>query len=189
MSASLMDAEMLLKQLGSLRPQHATAAAIRDCAVRLALGVGDVTLRNHPSRIHLTASAVVVDPESEQVLLLWHPRYQRWLQPGGHCDGEKDLAAVALREVQEESGLQDTTVAGGPIDIDMHEGEPGRPAHHHIDVRFSVVTARNASRLRTVSPEGHELCWVDASQIQDCSLRNLAISAIQNARSHSMRLI
>ena len=55
---------------------------------------------------HFSASAWVVNPERTKVLMLYHNIYKSWSWPGGHADGEEDLLAVAMREVQEETGLQ-----------------------------------------------------------------------------------
>jgi len=94
---------------------------------------------------HATASAVVVHPESERVLLRWHQRQRAWLQVGGHGDpGERDPLAIALREGYEETGLTDLRawptaelrhVAIVPVPANKHE-----PAHEHADLRFVLAT-------------------------------------------------
>lgn len=95
--------------------------------------------------LHVTASAMIVHPASERVLLRWHARQRAWLQVGGHGDpGEVDPLVVALREAREETGLDDLVawpdgrmvhVAIVPVPAAAHE-----PAHEHADVRFVLAT-------------------------------------------------
>jgi ADP-ribose pyrophosphatase YjhB (NUDIX family) len=95
---------------------------------------------------HLTASALVVDPARGQALLTHHRKLGRWLQLGGHCDGDANLARTALREAIEESGIEDLRVDPTPIDVDVHAiPERGaEPRHLHLDTRFLVVAPAGA---------------------------------------------
>jgi 8-oxo-dGTP pyrophosphatase MutT (NUDIX family) len=93
---------------------------------------------------HLTGSALVVDAR-RRILLLHHTKLRRWLQPGGHADGDGNLAAVALREATEETGIAGLRVVVPAVDVDVHLVEPPHePAHHHYDVRFLVVAPEGA---------------------------------------------
>ena len=100
---------------------------------------------------HVTVSAVLVDHSLERVLLLWHKKLERWLQPGGHCEPGLDatLEDAAQRELEEETGVgsaQIEQLLSGPFDIDVHEiparGSEG--VHFHYDLRSS--RHRNSSR-------------------------------------------
>ena len=74
----------------------------------------------------------------DRVLLAHHRELKRWLQPGGHSDGDPDTLPVALREAREESGLDVRALDNAVFDIDVH-GIPargGEPAHLYFDVRF-----------------------------------------------------
>lgn len=95
---------------------------------------------------HFTASALVVDAGFAQVLLLHHRKLDKWLQPGGHCDGDANFPAVALRESEEESGIDGLEVDPRILDLDIHAipERPGEPAHFHYDVRFLVVAPTGA---------------------------------------------
>ena len=111
---------------------------------------------------HITGSAWIVDTAGDRVLLVHHRKLGRWLQPGGHCDGDPDALAVALREVREESGLDVRVLDDAIFDIDVH-GIPARgrePAHFHFDVRFLVQAEHGQF---TVSEESHALAWVPAT--------------------------
>ncbi|MBL7491821.1 NUDIX domain-containing protein [Frankia sp. AgB1.9] len=96
--------------------------------------------------LHLTASALVVHPETGRVLLRWHERMESWLQIGGHGDpGEADPLAVALREGREETGLADLrpwpTAALRHVVVVSVPGNAREPAHQHADLRFVLATA------------------------------------------------
>ena len=110
---------------------------------------------------HVTGSAWIVDRTGERVLLTHHRKLGRWLQPGGHSDGEPDTLAVALREAEEESGLPVRALDAAIFDLDVHPipARPGEPAHHHFDVRFLVRAEHDRFRI---SAESHALEWVPA---------------------------
>ncbi|MCC7013977.1 MAG: NUDIX hydrolase [Planctomycetes bacterium] len=114
---------------------------------------------------HLTASALVVDSERKRALLTHHKKLGRWLQLGGHCDGDANLAHVALRECVEESGIADLVVLPAPIDLDIHTipGRKDEPEHLHYDTRFLVVAPAGATPQ--VSDESHALAWVAPDEL------------------------
>lgn len=128
---------------------------------------------------HFTGSAWLVSANGLRVLLTHHRKLDRWLQLGGHADGDRDLARVALREAEEESGLTDLDVESEIFDLDRH-WIPERaevPGHWHYDVRF-VVQARGSEDF-VVSGESHALAWRDIAAIAvdstaDESLRRMA---------------
>lgn len=108
---------------------------------------------------HFTGSCWLVSGDGERVLLTHHKKLGRWLQLGGHADGDSDLASVALREAEEESGLTDLTVETEVFDLERHviPARANEPEHYHHDVRF--VVRANGSEEFVVSDESHALAW------------------------------
>jgi 8-oxo-dGTP pyrophosphatase MutT (NUDIX family) len=128
---------------------------------------------------HFTGSAWLVSADSDRVLLMHHRKLGLWLQPGGHADGDPDLARVALREAQEETGVIDLHVEGGIFDLDRHSipRRANEPEHWHYDVRY-VVRAESDESF-TINEESHALAWrsvaeVAVDQTLDASLRRMA---------------
>ena len=94
---------------------------------------------------HLTGSAFVYDPDHDRFVMLHHTKLRKWLQPGGHADGDANLAAVARREAEEETGIDGLRVAVPAIDVDVHLVSPPKEAPHlHHDVRFLVLAPAGA---------------------------------------------
>jgi 8-oxo-dGTP pyrophosphatase MutT (NUDIX family) len=147
--------------LSSYRPRGEAELRATDEVRALVTSVADPWLRSLP--LHLTASALVVHPDSGKVLLRWHERQQAWLQVGGHGDpGESDPLAIALREAGEETGLTD--LAPWPDRQLRHlaiVGVPAagdEPAHEHADLRFFLAT-RAPGAARAEKPDA-PLRWL-----------------------------
>ena len=129
-------------------------------------GIDNAYLRSRLAG-HFTASAWLVDGTGTRVLLTHHRKLGRWLQLGGHADGDTDLARVALTEAQEESGLDGLVVDPLLFDLDRH-WIPARdevPGHWHYDARY-VVRAGEDERF-VVSGESLALAWRGIDAIAD----------------------
>lgn len=115
---------------------------------------------------HITGSAWIVDESRQHVLLTHHAKLNKWLQPGGHADGDENIQQVALREAEEETGLKDLRLLDNSIfDIDIHT-IPARkdfPEHLHYDVRFIFQASREEALL--ISEESHDLAWVPVDDL------------------------
>lgn len=157
---------------------HPGQQAVADAFIAL---LGDAEDPFERTRLagHFTASALVVSGDGQRTLLTHHRKLGLWLQPGGHADGDRDLARVALRETEEETGLVGVTVQPGVFDLDRHwiPEHKGVPAHWHYDVRF--VMRAGADETFAVSEESHALAWREMTEVADgeeydASLRRMA---------------
>lgn len=125
---------------------------------------------------HITASALIVDPEFRVTLLTHHAKLNRWLQPGGHADGDEDVTAVSLKEAIEETGLAPLRLlTPGIFDIDIHP-IPERsdfPGHVHYDLRF--VWIADPGLPLTLTRESHDLAWIPLRDLPEKTGRNGSI--------------
>ena len=136
---------------------------------------------------HFTGSAWVVSADGERALLLHHAKLDRWLQPGGHADGSGDLAAVALREAGEETGLSGLRIEGGVFDLDRHRipARGSEPEHWHYDVRF--VVRAGGDEAFVINEESRDMAWRDIGGIAedpavDASVRRMATRWLKRDR-------
>jgi 8-oxo-dGTP pyrophosphatase MutT (NUDIX family) len=156
--------------LSGYRPRDETE--VRDVGRVRALvrTAADPWLRSLP--LHLTASALVVHPDSGRMLLRWHQRQQAWLQVGGHGDpGESDPLAIALREAGEETGLTDLTPWPDRqirhVAIVSVPAAGDEPAHEHADLRF-VFATQEPDAVRAEKPDA-PLRWLSPGEAQQAT--------------------
>lgn len=115
---------------------------------------------------HPTGSAWIVSPDRSRVLLTHHLKLDKWLQLGGHADGDGDLLAVAEREAREESGLASVRAVSREIfDVDRHwiPARKSETGHFHYDLRF-LFEADPQERL-AISSESKDLAWVELARV------------------------
>ncbi len=127
----------------------------------------DCFCRSHAAG-HITGSAWLLSPQGQKVLLTLHRKLGRWLQPGGHADGDADTLRVALREAEEESGIAGIRPLSTEIfDVDVHEipARPasGEPAHLHYDIRYLLQAPHEGF---CISEESDALAWFSAEELR-----------------------
>lgn len=123
--------------------------------------------RHHFTPGHLTSSCWLLNADRAAVLLTHHKKLNRWLQLGGHVDGDADLLRSSLREAEEESGIAGIeALSTAMIDIDIHEipARKDEPAHYHFDCRFLLGAPNNDYE---VSEESHDLRWIPLKEVDN----------------------
>jgi 8-oxo-dGTP pyrophosphatase MutT (NUDIX family) len=137
---------------------------------------------------HWTASAWIVDARHQEVLLLMHPKLGRWLQPGGHADGDGDLPRVAVKEAREETGIAALRLDSDEIfdlDVTPIPARGPEPAHFHVDARYLIGADRDAPL--DPSREAISVSWVRIDSLldaEDAGLRRMAAKTLARSARH-----
>ncbi|MBP9764784.1 NUDIX hydrolase [Candidatus Babeliales bacterium] len=124
---------------------------------------------------HITASCWLQSKDGSKALLLHHMKLNNWFQLGGHCDGDSDVLAVAIKEAQEESGIMGIEpVSISIFDIDIHTipANPKEAEHDHYDVRFLLRVTTDESIVQ--NRESKELRWI-GKNIQELPTQNPSV--------------
>jgi 8-oxo-dGTP pyrophosphatase MutT (NUDIX family) len=172
------DLDVARRLINASSGEGADQEALRDQMLTFVDTHPDAALRScHDG--HLTGSALLLDSAGERVLMLLHRKAGRWLQPGGHADGDTNLAAVALREATEETGIAGLVVAVPAIDLDIHQVHfAGEHAHLHLDVRFLVLAPPGA--VAAGNHESEALRWLSLPELEQ--LEGVDAGALRMAR-------
>lgn len=131
----------------------------------------DVLTRNNVFA-HFSASAFVVNKERTKMLVVYHIINDGWIYPGGHADGIDDLLQVALREVEEETGLKARVldnnifaINSNPVKGHVKRGEYVS-AHLHLDCVY-LMEADEKIPLVYREDESKGAKWVDFKDAYD----------------------
>ena len=132
---------------------------------------------------HITCAAWIIDLTQTKALLTHHRKLNKWLQLGGHADGDSDVHRVAAREANEESGIDSLKLLSREIlDIDIHKIPERKnvPEHLHYDARFLFQVTDNENYQ--VSNESYDLAWVPIEKIQNYTTEESIIRMISKAK-------
>jgi 8-oxo-dGTP pyrophosphatase MutT (NUDIX family) len=156
----MMRTARLLEQLRAYAPADTAEAEHHQSMVNLLTAASDPFSRGHFAPGHFTASLYIVD-DGGRLLLHHHRRLDRWLQMGGHVEGDETPELAALREGAEESGLRDLRLEEGIFDLDVHRipAGKGEPDHDHFDVRYLARTS-SPQAITIDRAESNDLAWV-----------------------------
>jgi 8-oxo-dGTP pyrophosphatase MutT (NUDIX family) len=127
---------------------------------------GEIAFERRRKAGHFTASAWVLDPSNRSALLILHSKIGKWLQPGGHADGNQDLLEVAQKELAEETAISSIDLLKTSIfDLDVHTipAHKGIPEHLHYDMRF--IFRGNSQTPIQINHESKDIQWVPLDEI------------------------
>lgn len=161
--------EKLIQLMKAYYPVNDQECVDKELILNLLQTQEDIFLRTNQTA-HMTASAWVVNYDRSQVLMVYHNIYDSWSWLGGHADGDKDLLAVAIREVQEESGIQNVNAVSEDIfsleilTVDGHEKKGEYvPSHLHLNVTY-LLEANEKELLRIKADENSGASWFAAEE-------------------------
>lgn len=169
----MLNSSDLIQQL-----QHYSAGPEESETVRKFLELLEHSRAYHRDHLpgHITGSAWIVNRALTKTVLIHHSKLQRWLQPGGHADGEMDILNVARREAEEETGLKKFAIPETRIfDLDIHliPERKDFPQHWHYDVRFLFEASEDDPLI--ISDESTDLQWFELRSLKHLTNNNESI--------------
>lgn len=155
----------LIKQLENYNPELEIEKEFRVRFLDFVRKHKDCFFRSQLSG-HVTGSAWITTADRTKFLMTHHAKLNKWLQLGGHADGENDILQVASKEAKEESGLKNIRIVSSTIfDIDIHTIPQRKEVseHLHYDVRY--LFEANENEPLTISPESKNLAWLTCEEL------------------------
>jgi 8-oxo-dGTP pyrophosphatase MutT (NUDIX family) len=109
-----------------------------------------------------------VNKEGTHTLMMHHKKLGKWFQPGGHCDGDPNVLAVAAKEAFEETGIEVKPVSTAVFDVDHHviPERKGVPEHIHYDIRFLFEADKTIDELPS-NPEATAVRWIPLEKVEE----------------------
>lgn len=170
----MADRYNLISQIERYYPWNEQEEKDRQLILRCLREQEDIFLREN-SWAHMTASAWIVNPPRTKVLMAYHNIYDSWSWLGGHADGEEDLRKVALREVQEESGIRkanpvtDDLFSIEVLTVDGHWKRGSYVSSHlHLNVTY-LVEASEDEMLSMKPDENSGVAWFGLEEAVEAS--------------------
>ncbi|MGM0580797.1 MAG: NUDIX hydrolase [Bacteroidota bacterium] len=165
-------------------PQSEKEKLYKNKMLQLFEAKGKLAFSRNNIDAHFTASAWIINPDTIEVLLIHHKKLNKWLQPGGHADGDTDLENVARKEANEETGLDELKLISTKIfDIDIHliPEKKGIPEHEHYDVRFAYFCL---SKEKTqINSESNDFQWVKLQDIEALTTETSILRMVKKSKN------
>ena len=168
------DRRALVAELEAYQSEYPEELAFRDRFLDL-LSFNNCFTRDLLSG-HITGSAWIVNEAYTHAFMTHHAKLNKWLQPGGHADGDEQVGRVALKEALEETGMEGLQLHSRQIfDLDIHTipERKGVPEHEHFDIRYLIVTSQGTPFK--ISDESNELAWMSLDDMEAATGGNKSI--------------
>jgi len=153
-------------------PKDGREAAEKEIMLELIKAHGDAILHRKNAYAHMTASSIIVSKDRKKTLMAYHRIYDSWAWTGGHADGESDFEAIALREAQEETGIEGLKRLGDgiasieilPVWAHVKRGEHVG-SHLHLNVSY-LFEADDTLALRIAERENSAVGWIEIAALE-----------------------
>lgn len=173
----------LIDLLERYTPESSQGERFREQILQFVRSNPDTCLLRSNLVAHLTGSAWIIDQQTRsRALLVHHAKLNRWLQPGGHADGDPDLRGVALKETLEETGMSASPAFDDIFDLDVHliPFHKETPPHLHLDLRFLLLA--DSTQPLAVSEESHAVRWFNFDEIPALGIDHSVARLLEKGR-------
>lgn len=164
----------IIEQIKQYKPYNELEQKDKELILKCLDTFPDIFERSNPIA-HMTASAWIVNKDRTKILMAYHNIYKSFSWLGGHCDGERDCLKVALKEVQEESGIQNVkpvcedilSIEALTVNGHYKHGEYV-PCHLHLNVTY-LIEADDSEPLKVKEDENSAVKWFDVDKAVEAS--------------------
>ena len=144
---------------------------------------------------HFTSSSFILNKERTKILMIYHKIYNSWAWTGGHADGELDLLGTAIRELKEETGVENVRVLNNEIfslEIICVNGHIKRgkyvSSHVHLNLTYLLEVDENEI-LKIKEDENSDVKWVNIEDVEKISSEKWIVENVYKKLNEKLKII